>query len=101
MNNQNMKPVNQAPKPVTIERDVNDVVVIEGVRYSASFFRTMSWPETDVLYAIRRDGDAVRLTTVRNPGEAQLFFVQRSIGQEYGGQDDPAPTDEMEAQDGL
>jgi hypothetical protein len=69
-----IKPVAHMPKPVSIERQENDVIVIEGVRYAAEFFRTMSWPDTKLLYALRRDGDLVWLTEIHDADEAKKFF---------------------------
>lgn len=63
-----------AVEPVRIERDANDVVIVEGVRYSGEYFRTLAVPNTDVLYAIRRDGEQVWLTVIRNVVEARTFF---------------------------
>jgi len=62
------------PKSVSIEREENDVIVIEGVRYSGDFFRTNSWPDTKFLYALRRDGDQVWLTEIHDADEAKKFF---------------------------
>lgn len=77
--------VNQ-PKPVTVEHLPGDVVLIEGVRYSGHFFREVSIPNNEVLYAIRRDGDWIWLTAIRNMEEAKKFFDEV-------GQGDPAPTE--------
>ena len=65
--------------PLQIEREYTpqgrEVIVIEGVRYDAEYFRTFSQPETDVLYAVRQDEDgAVKLTVIRNRVEAAIFF---------------------------
>jgi len=78
-----------AIQPVSVVREQPDILVIEGVRYSGDFFRQSAYPETDLLYAIRRDGDMVILKTVRNMNEAEKFFEE--IGREH-----PAPTDELE-----
>lgn len=65
-------------EPLRIEREIVDgaeVIVIEGVRYAADYFRTFAEPETDVLYGVRRgEDDVVRLTLVRNRVEAMIFF---------------------------
>ena len=63
-----------AVEPVRIEREHNDEIVIEGVRYSGDYFRTLAVPNADVLYAIRRDDDQVWLTVIRNANEAEAFF---------------------------
>lgn len=76
----------QRKRPVTVERDVNDILVIEGVRYQADLFRTFAEPDDSLLYAMRKDGNTVVLVTVCNVEEAIKFF------QEVG-QGDPAPTD--------
>lgn len=76
----------EAQKPVTIERDVNDVIVIEGVRYSGDVFRNNLWPKEAWLYAIRkREDDTVWITEIHNVEEAVKFFEQ-------AGREDPAPT---------
>lgn len=65
-------------KPLSIEREYTlqgrEIIVIEGVRYDAEYFRTFACPETDVLYAVVRDEDAVHLTVIRTPEEAKEFF---------------------------
>jgi len=64
-----------AVEPVRIEREHNDVIVIEGVRYAGDYFRTMAVPDADVLYAVRRDDeDRVVFTVIRNVEEAEAFF---------------------------
>lgn len=63
--------------PLRIERDYpggREVIIIEGVRYDADYFRTFAHPETDTLYGIRADEDVVRLTCIRNVEEAIDFF---------------------------
>ena len=72
--NSQIKPVAHQPKPVSIERDVNDVVIIEGVRYAGKYFRMLAFPDRDMLYAIQRDGDRIILTTIRDANEAENFF---------------------------
>lgn len=54
-----------------------EAIVIEGVKYDAEYFRTFAHPDTDVLYAVRRDGDQVWLTVIRNVEEAKAFFDPR------------------------
>jgi hypothetical protein len=66
----------QRKKPVTVERDVNDVLVIEGVRYAGDLFRTFAEPDDRYLYAMRRDGDTVVLVTVRDVDDARKFFEE-------------------------
>jgi hypothetical protein len=75
-------------KPVSIEREAHDVVVIEGVRYAADIFRVLANPDANVLYTFERDGENVIATVIRNVGEATGFFFRK----EYG-RGDPAPTD--------
>jgi len=70
----------QAKKPVSIERDANDVIIVEGVRYSGDFFRTMAYPDPKYLYAIRRDGKQVIVTTIHNQQEAQGYFFKQAYG---------------------
>lgn len=65
-------------EPLKIERDFQDgreIIVIEGVRYDADYFRVFSHPETDVLYEVERgEGDVVKLSVIRNRLEAAAFF---------------------------
>lgn len=68
-------------KPVEITREHPDTIVIEGVRYAADYFRQFACPEADVLYAVRRDGDQVWLTTIRNTEEATRFFEEITGGE--------------------
>lgn len=81
----------QVKAPLSIERDSSmghEIIIIEGVKYDADYFRTFAYPETDVLYAVRRDEEVVRLTIIRALEEAKIFF-------EENGQGDPAPTEEQ------
>ena len=73
--NSNIKQVAHQPKPVNIEREAGDVIVIEGVRYSGGFFRTMALPDPDYLYALRREDDVVVATTIHTMQEAVTFFI--------------------------
>ena len=66
----------QPVKPVEIERLPGDWIFIEGVRFSADYFREFAHPDTDVLYAVKRDGDQVWLTVIRNVDEAVKFFEE-------------------------
>ena len=61
-------------KPVSIEREPNDVVVIEGVRYAAELFRVFANPDLNLLYALRREDDQVVVKIIRNANEAEAFF---------------------------
>lgn len=66
-----------AKKPISIEREDGDVIVIEGVRYDADYFRTFGAPDTDVLYAVQRiDDGCVKLTIIASPEEALEFFKE-------------------------
>lgn len=82
--------------PLRIEREYSisghEFILIEGVRYDASYFRTFAHPDTDVLFAVRRDGDTVVLSIIRNAQEAAKFFEEIGRG-------NPAPTEEVS--DGL
>ena len=53
MGNQQITEIKHQPvQPLGIERDWHsgrEVIIIEGVRYDADYFRTFSHPETDVL----------------------------------------------------
>jgi len=66
----------QPKEPVSIEREHNDVIVIDGVRYDADYFRTFAHPETEYLYAVRRVDETVMLTLIRTPEEAVQFFSE-------------------------
>jgi len=69
----------QPNQPLGIERDWNngrEVIIIEGVRYDADYFRTFAHPEMDVLYAVKREDDAVWLTVIRDEDEAKKFFEE-------------------------
>lgn len=65
-------------EPLRIEREFEygrEIIVIEGVRYDADYFRTFSHPETDVLYSVvRGEDDVVKLTVIHNRVEAAEFF---------------------------
>lgn len=77
MNSHVKKIQHVAQKPLSIEREITlggEVIIIEGVRYDADYFRTFSHPETDVLYAVRRDEDTVILTVIQTPEQASEFF---------------------------
>lgn len=71
-----IKQVPHQPKePVRIEREENDVINIEGVRYDGDYFRTLGAPDTDVLYAVQRfEEGVVRLTLIQSVEEAKEFF---------------------------
>ena len=90
--NSNIKQLpHQVKAPLSIERDISmghEIIIIEGVKYDADYFRTFAYPETDVLYAVRNLVDeVVCLTVVRTVEEAKIFFGET-------GQGDPAPTEE-------
>lgn len=73
--NANVKQSAYVPEPVSIEREENDVIVIEGVRYSGDLFRTNAWPNQEVLYVIRRDDEGVVcVTEIRDVPGAMEFF---------------------------
>lgn len=68
-------------KPLSIEREYtpegNEIIVIEGVRYDADYFRAFAHPETDLLYQVVRDSEGVvKLTIIRTLDEARVFFEQ-------------------------
>jgi hypothetical protein len=64
-------------KPVSVEREHPDRLVIEGVTYDGDYFREMGHPDTDVLYAVRKDSEGVVcLTVIRSVEEAKEFFEQ-------------------------
>ena len=94
--NSNIKQLpHQVKAPLSIERDISmghEIIIIEGVKYDADYFRTFAYPETDVLYAVRNLVDeVVCLTVVRTVEEAKIFFDEI-------GQGNPAPTEE---EDGI
>ncbi len=82
--NNNIKPVTYQKKtPVRIERDFDDVVVIEGVKYAGDLFREFTMPKSDVLYAVRsNEFGSVELTTIRSADEAKTFFEERNFHQD-------------------
>ena len=62
-------------EPVQVERVYPDRLTIAGVLYDGEYFRTFSHPETDVLYAVRRDEDGcVCLTVIDSLEKAMSFF---------------------------
>lgn len=65
-------------RPLSIEREYTmqgrEIIVIEGVSYDADYFRTFAHPETDVLYAVCRNEDQVRLTIIQTSEQATEFF---------------------------
>lgn len=76
MTNQLIKQIEHMPGPVSIEREEHDVIVIEGVRYSADLFRAMALPRDDVLYAVRRnEAGVVWVTLIRDVAGAMEFFA--------------------------
>ena len=77
-------------EPVSVVREHPDRLVIDGVRYDGDYFRTFAHPETDVLYAVRRDEDGVVCLTVIDCLEKAVEFFNEI------GQGDPAPTEEIE-----
>jgi hypothetical protein len=98
MNNNIKQVVHEKKTPVRIERDFGDVIIIEGVKYAGDMFREFAIPNSDVLYAVRRDEfGSVALTTIRSLDEAKSFFdptplpaASPQIGEEHpdlGGED--------------
>lgn len=69
----------ESKRPVSIEREPNDVVVIEGVRYAAELFRVFANPDANLLYALQRHDDQVVVTLIRNPQDALSFFFQQDL----------------------
>ncbi len=113
MNEKFIKELTHVPaEPLRIEREFEDgreIIVIEGVRYDADYFRVFSHPETDVLYSVvRGEDDVVKLTVIHNRVEAEHFFDEtfgadpaftwKQVKERYqpnlDGQGDPAPTEE-------
>ena len=87
--NSNIKQLpHQVKAPLSIERDISmghEIIIIEGVKYDADYFRTFAYPETDVLYAVRRLAeDVVCLTVVRNMEEAKMFFEETQPPLSFG-----------------
>ncbi len=67
------------PNPLlSVEREFDEggreFILIEGVKYEADYFRTFSHPEVDVLYAVVREEDFLKLTVIDTPERAQEFF---------------------------
>ncbi len=107
-----IKELPHAPvEPLRIEREFEDgreIIVIEGVRYDAEYFRVFSHPETDVLYSVvRGEDDVVKLTVINTRVDAGNFFdevngvdpdftwqkVKEGYRSNLDGQGDPAPTE--------
>lgn len=92
--NSNIKTLpHQAEVPLNIERDMStrrEIIIIEGVRYDAAYFRTFAYPETDILYSVVREEDVVKLTCIRTPEQAKEFF-------EESDQVEPAAVEEYDA----
>jgi len=69
-----------AERPLSIEREYtmqgHEIIVIEGVKYDADYFRTFAHPDTDVLYAVRREDEMVVLTVIPTVEVAKEFFDQ-------------------------
>ena len=87
--NSNIKQLpHQVKAPLSIERDIStghEIIIIEGVKYDAEYFRMFATPEADVLYAVRRDEfGSVTLTTIRNVDEAKKFFDETLPRPPYG-----------------
>lgn len=83
--------------PLKIEREYapngREMIIIEGVRYDAAYFRTFAHPEPDVLYAVQKLDEAVMMTVIRDADEAQRFFEEIASGLD--------PRNDMEVSDGL
>jgi hypothetical protein len=64
--------------PLSIEREWNnghEIIVVEGVKYHADFFRMNVMPSDDVLYAVhKRDDGIVIVTVIRDVESAKKFF---------------------------
>lgn len=74
-----VKPMTHVPAQLlSIEREFDaegrEYIVIEGVKYEADYFRTFSHPDTDVLYAVTREEDFLKLTVIDTPEKAEEFF---------------------------
>ena len=83
--NSNIKTLpHQVKAPLSIERDISmghEIIIIEGVKYDAEYFRMFATPEADVLYAVKRLAeDVVCLTVVRTVEEADEFFKEIKDG---------------------
>lgn len=83
--NSNIKQLpHQVKAPLSIERDIStghEIIIIEGVKYDAEYFRMFATPEADVLYAVKRLAeDVVCLTVVRTVEEADEFFKEIKDG---------------------
>lgn len=80
MDNTHVKEMQHQPnRPLSIERDWNfgnEKIIIEGVAYDAEYFRTFAYPDPTRLYAVRREGDLVILTSITNVEEARKFFEE-------------------------
>lgn len=81
MNNMIHPMLHVEQKPLSIEREYtpegNEIIVIDGVRYDADYFRAFVHPQTDVLHQVVRDSEGVvKLTVIQTLDEAREFFEQ-------------------------
>jgi len=95
--NEFIKPLEHVSKePVSVVREHPDRLVIGGVVYDGDYFRTFGAPDTDVLYAVRRDTEGVVCLTVIDSLEKAMEFFEKVI---YFGGD--AAEENMEVNDVL
>lgn len=76
-----MKLIRELPhvpqRPVSVERQANDVLVIEGVPYAGELFRQMALPDDEVLLAVHRnESGTVVVKEIRNFEQAKRFFEE-------------------------
>ena len=81
LDNHNITLLPHEPKrPVSLEREHPDIVVIEGVKYAGDVFRTLAFPGPDCLYFFQRNGDVVNIRLVQTIEEAESFFEEVGNG---------------------
>jgi hypothetical protein len=66
-------------EPVSVVREHPDRLVIGGVVYDGDYFRTIGCPDTDVLYAVRRDSEGVVCLTVIDSLEKAMEFFEETL----------------------
>lgn len=60
------------PRPISIERKDDDTLVIEGIRFTGDFFRTMAGPKEGALYQLRKGDGGITWIAVHGDGLRQI-----------------------------
>jgi len=68
-------------KPVSVMREENDVLVVEGVRFDGDFFRTLSDPDPESMYVLRKlENGCVGFIEIDTLEKAKKFFEETAKG---------------------